>query len=452
MKRNLRIAVLACAVAVVASAHATTPPLTFAPPTGFPLPGIAPRGITTGDYNGDGRLDVVTAISLSDMITMSLGDGAGGFGQPTTFSVGSGLPVDVAAADFDEDGNLDVALANLSGVSILLGDGAGGFDAPMFVPLPGARAFGVGELNGDGNVDLAVSRLDNTVSTLLGNGSGDFTVLGTFPTDEFPQSIVVGDFDGDGNLDVATANTGATPPDYPSSVTVLLGDGTGALGPKASFDIDARPWQITSGDFNSDGNVDVATANAFEATVSILLGDGTGGFGAPSAMFVDGFPSALTAADLDSDGHVDVAVDNSGFGVAQVLRGDGNGGFEPPVSFPSGGGVPIVAADVNGDSQLDLVTLGNSDFWVLLNTTPLSAATLVANLEASLSGIGGGSFASQLQSVQNSLADDHLNAACNKLAAFRSHVTAQSGGQLSVTQADQVLAAVARIEALIGCG
>ncbi len=136
-----------------------------------------------------------------------------------------------------------------------------------------------GDFNGDGIQDLAVANSgDNTVTVLLGNGTGGFAAAGgsPFPVGTLPNSVVSGDFNGDGNLDLAVANYGD------NTVTVLLGNGAGAFTAVSgsALGVGAGPRSVAVGDFNGDGIQDLLTANEGGNNITVLLGNGLGGFAA----------------------------------------------------------------------------------------------------------------------------------------------------------------------------
>jgi len=204
-----------------------------------------------------------------------------------------------------------------------------------------------------------------TTNAAVSNGLDTFTV-GDRPTD-----VTGGDFNGDGHIDLAVANLES------NNISILLNNaGTGFLEPTNVPTGSEDPRALVSGDFNSDGKVDLATANLGDGmgNVSLLLGDGNGGFAAPIAVTVSAYsssftaaafgssPVSLAAADFNKDGNLDLAIADSG-GNALVRRGNGNGTFQPPTALNAPGQFSILAEDLNGDGALDVITNG----LVLLN-------------------------------------------------------------------------------------
>ncbi|NJK68223.1 MAG: DUF4347 domain-containing protein [Microcoleus sp. SU_5_3] len=220
--------------------------------------GLNPSGIVAGDFNKDGNLDLVTANTNSNNISLKLGDGTGGFGATTNFNSGN-FPSAIVSSDFNGDGNLDIAVAdsNSSNVSILLGTGTGSFGAASNLSVTSGPIYDldVADFNGDNRVDLAVVR-GNNVSILLGTGTGSFGTATDFPMPTNPNSIAIADFNGDNKLDLAVGR-------FEGQVSILVGDGTGNFGTNVSFSAtnsSAFPY-IVAGDFNADGQPDLATAN-----------------------------------------------------------------------------------------------------------------------------------------------------------------------------------------------
>lgn len=201
-----------------------------------------------------------------------------------------------------------------------------------------------------------------------------------YPVGQGPGSVASADFDGDGIADLAVANAGS------SSVSVLLGSGTGDFAPAVDFPVGPSPASIVSADFNDDGNADLATINDHpccspstgEDSVSLLLGDGRGGFAAKTDLAVPGdVATSLVSTDFNGDGNPDLSiVDYASSDIVTLLGTDG-GGFEVgtrvPICVPCGEGVGgglymQTSADFNGDGNPDLAVASFSSGWLLLGT------------------------------------------------------------------------------------
>ena len=298
----------------------------FTPAAGNPfLVGVNPYSVVVGDLNGDGNQDIVTANSGDNSVTVLLGDGSGRFAAAAGSPFAAGLkPVSVALGDFNGDGKPDIVLANNSGhnLTVLLGNGTGGFTPAPAIAFPAGlfpQAVAVGDFNGDGNLDIVTAAFNNTVTVLLGLGTGEFTGAATFPVGSFPQSVAVVDFNGDGKPDIVTANSGD------NTVTVLLGDGAGGFtqAKDSPFAVGTNPQSVVGVDVNGDGKPDIVTANLNDNTLTVLLGDGTGGFtpasGSPFA--VDVTPISVAAADFNADGRTDIATADIDAQTVTVLWG-----------------------------------------------------------------------------------------------------------------------------------
>jgi uncharacterized protein (DUF2141 family) len=282
------------------------------------------------------------------------------FGAATNFAVGSN-PDSVALGDVNGDGKLDLAVGNSgsNNVSILLGNGTGSFGAATnFAVGTDPRSVALGDVNGDGKLDLVVANNGSgNVSILLGTGTGSFGAATNFAAGNGAVFVALGDVNGDGKLDLVVGNQSS------SNISILLGNGTGSFGAATNFAAGDGANRVALGDVNGDGKLDLAVANRFSNDVSILLGDGTGSFGAATNFAVGTFPISVALGDVNGDGKLDLVSVNTTSDNVSILLGDGTGSFETATNFAVGDTPAIVAlGDVNGDGKLDLaVTTQTSD-------------------------------------------------------------------------------------------
>ena len=232
-------------------------------------------------------------------------------------------------------------------------------------------AIGAGDFDGDGIPDLAIMDAgQNALTFLRGNGDGTFTFesiiydVGSTPCNSYNPgggggasncSIAVGDFNQDGKPDLAVTSDF----DNEAYVFLNLGGFTFAPGPNSPIAVGNFPVAVRIGDFNRDGLLDLVVANMNDDTLSILLGNGEGTFTPAATLDAGLYPFYLAVADFNGDGIADVAATNEGDSTVTVMLGNGDGTFTPaptllqlpPGSYAPG---PIVAADFNGDSIVDL--------------------------------------------------------------------------------------------------
>ncbi|HEY7088349.1 MAG TPA: FG-GAP-like repeat-containing protein, partial [Tepidisphaeraceae bacterium] len=243
--------------------------------------------------------------------------------------------------------------------------------ALLFPAGEGPSQLAMGDVNNDGHIDAVVSTagLSNTISVLLSNGDGTFQAPRQFPVGVFRPSalgpiiptfrrdLVLGDFNRDGNLDVATTNLNS------ADISVLLGRGDGTFQPQRRFDATTLPFGLATGDLNNDGILDLAVIDTSVDVIqlAVLLGRGDGTF--RRQVFIPtnlhgaaGNPApAVLIADVNKDGNADLIYTGALDATTYVRLGKGDGiTFAQPLAS-KGGGPGLALADLNGDGKLDLV-------------------------------------------------------------------------------------------------
>ena len=276
---------------------------------------------------------------------------------------------------------------------------------PAYVPPSNSPASSLvtGDFNDDGKVDIAFDNSDGTappfcpltgcVSVLLAKGDGTFTGPVNYPVDGAPPSgsasLAVGDLNGDGNLDLVMASTAGNGGCSLGCVSILKGNGDGSFQtPIDLSDGVNQPQAVAVGDFNGDGREDIAVANG-DGTLSVLLNRGSDTFtpasGSPFPLVgVNDQVVGMTVANLTGHGNTDLVLSVKSFGAPghgqctnseciEVLANtdNGTGDFEPTVAYPVDGAGQVAAADLRGTGVQDVLvpasTTAGGGFEVLLN-------------------------------------------------------------------------------------
>jgi hypothetical protein len=317
--------------------------------------GSGPTSVNEGDFNHDGKADLV--IANVDEVGIFFGNGDGTFQPQVTYAAGSSVR-DVTVGDFNGDGILDLAVTNPNEntVSILLGNRNGTFRARVpYSTGPGPYGLAAADLNGDGKLDLMITDFDAaTISVLLGNGDGTFQPYVEYATGSGPTSVAVGDFNRDGKLDLVTTNR------YSDTISILLGNGDGTLTSGASYPTGPLPRWVSIADLNSDGKLDLVEVTDYPSppTVAIYLGNGDGTFQSSVTYAIAADATSVTTGDFNGDGRLDLATSNYNGGTGStvsILLGNGDGTFQPHKDYAAGSGPnQLVAGDFNDDGRLDL--------------------------------------------------------------------------------------------------
>jgi len=376
--------------------------------------GVAPVAVATADFNADTFQDFVVANQTDSTIWIFHGVGDGTFRTPFAgdkYTVGR-LPSAVAVGDFDGDGKTDIVVADSGDstipgdIEILLGNGDGTFQAPKTFLTPAGShpvALLAQDINGDGILDLAIVDQQNGAAPgnllvwfgnkdpLTGKCNGTFNTTASYVVGIKPTAIASAQFTSSGRADFAVTNQAD------NSVSILLQNQDNTF--TARFDpatgknpaTGSGPAGIAVGDFNRDGNQDIAVTNETETTntVSILRGNGDGTFLAHTDFPAGSGAVGIIAANLTGGLAPDLAVADSTGNQLSVLIDNGDGTFAAPVAIPTGNTpVAIAAADLNGDGTLDVIVANETS-----NSVTVTLNTLQSLLPSTLSSAAAGQTA-----------------------------------------------------------
>lgn len=352
-------------------------------------------GIGTG---GNGKDNITSAQRLTSAGNLTnIGNYQGGemlltnggtFASKTDYVTAS-APSSVAMGDMNGDGKLDLAVANSSStsVSVFMNSGTGNFLAKVdYTTGSSPIALAMGDLSGDGRPDIAVANAtSNTVSVFISSGTGNLAAKVDYTTATDPQGVAIADFNSDGKGDIVTSNL------LSASVSVLMNKGDGTFNSKFDYSVGSAPQDVTAGDVDGDGKIDIIAANWSSNSVSVLLNNGNGTFASAVDYTTTSNPESVVVADLNADGKLDIAAAGDG-GAVSILINNGDGTFASKVDYTAGT-VPrdIAVGDINGDGKPDLAVVnrdstnvsvfmnnGNGTFASAVNyttgTTPFSLA------------------------------------------------------------------------------
>ncbi|MBI4902751.1 MAG: VCBS repeat-containing protein [Acidobacteria bacterium] len=330
--------------------------------------------LVSGDFNADGRVDLVTAGPGS--LKVYLASASGKFNNQTTTSLRDGDQTlsasGSAVGDFNKDGKLDVAIASgpQQKVYILFGNGNGTFQSPVgYAAGEQPSGLAVGDVNGDGTLDIVAGQFREDISSvrlLLGGANGTFQAPVTLNTGINPRSVLLEDVNADGRFDLITVNNGMfTSTTSPGNVSLLIGNGNGTFQTPVNYAAGLNPQFGYFGDVNGDGRKDLVVTTQqpqYSYRVATFLNNGNGTFQAAQFTTTDFGPYGVAFADINNDGKTDLFVSHCcGDTDLTYMLGNGNGTFQSEVHMQSGASPSVLLyRDVNGDAKPDLITLNAS--------------------------------------------------------------------------------------------
>ena len=284
-----------------------------------------PQAIATSDFNGDSFPDVAVALSEANKISIRLNDGSGGFlPDEIDIDLGTngGGPTSLVIGQFNGPGTpLDIALTNNFASNVMILTDFNGTDFNSIVTIPVGEEpldIAVAEITGDADhLDLViVNKADNSIQVLLNDGGGDFTAENPIGSGGIaPVSLVTGQLTGDGSIDVAVAHAAPSSDSSPfGDIRVLTGDGAGGftLTPNR-YEVGATPTDLIAANFDNDpdNRLDLAVSNFGTNSISVLTGNPDGTFTVqPATLGTSSGAFDITSGDIDNDGDVDIVASN----------------------------------------------------------------------------------------------------------------------------------------------
>ena len=332
-----------------------------------------PSGMTHGDFDQDGDLDLVTTAGAVDRVVLFQNGGAGTFGTSTsTLLPASSSPQDVIAGNWDGDLDMDLAVAlrdPAGSVQFLFNNGSGSFSLGPSVAvgdLP--RGLSIGDYDGDLDMDLAVAnRNADTMSILTNDGLGGFSSF-TVAVGSEPRDTVFGNFLADDGLEIAVTN-------HDSRTVSILDQVGGVFTPVMTLSVGAvlRPDGLTAANLDGSGLDDLVVATGDPPNFATVFMNNGAGFAAPLNYATGGSNSSqIVATDLNCDGNLDLAVSNTDSNNMSLLTNLGNGTFGAPQIIATGiEPGELTAGNWDGDRDTDLAVANqaSNNISVLINST-----------------------------------------------------------------------------------
>ncbi len=331
------------------------------------------RAIATGDVDGDGDVDVLSASWFDDKFAWYANDGQGGFSNQIMITAQFDGPRDALLADVDADGDLDAVLAARRDDTIVwfANDGRGAFGGANMLPFTGngPESIEASDLDNDGDLDMLVaSYWDNSVYWFENQGGpslfGDQQTVTTEA--QRGQDVAASDVDGDGDLDILSASY------YGADAKIawfenLRTDGAASFGPERLITRDSVGVEsIALADMDGDMDLDLLAVSILDSKIGLFTNvDGKGTFGDAVQLPRDAAGAgSIASADLDGDGDVDLVV--GGYWDNQVawyenLDGQGHYGPERRITSSARRVQSVLAANLDGDGDMDIASASYAD-------------------------------------------------------------------------------------------
>lgn len=267
--------------------------------------------LTVGDFNNDGIADMATILGWANSAIVLTNNGTGQFTTTSIFLSNPPFAISpqfIQPGDFNNDSRTDLVVVGGESFGILLNNGIGGFTVGTFVGVNSSGAFktvAIGDFDGDGKQDLAITRGGLTVLIFRGVGDGTFTSAGALISPSYATVIRSSDLNGDGRSDLILLTggfTGGNP-----NLTVFLANNAGGFDP-TNYPVTGTPNDATVGDFNGDSIKDFLLVNSPRNFATLYVGNGSGGFTPQFSIPATNGPYSGFAADFNHDQKLDIVM------------------------------------------------------------------------------------------------------------------------------------------------
>jgi len=277
-------------------------------------------------------------------------------------------PRGMFVGDLDFDGDVDIVTVlsnypNPGVLVVLLNNGDGTFGSPSSYSLGAADPLSVfgADLDGDGDIDMATAHNEPGTSHLVimkNNGNGVFSLYASYAPAVLGQDISGGDFDLDGDIDLVMGDSWGTNP----CVLVMVNNGSGNFSGPYAYSTGLHTRGLAAADVENDGDIDIIVSDN-ASSISILLNDGNGNFPTLAVYQTESNPNGLYVNDLNGDGYTDIAAASYSGDNVQVLLNNGDGSFGSASSYNTGSSTRrITGGDFDGDGDIDLsVSVNGAD-------------------------------------------------------------------------------------------